>query len=183
MTRRVAPESRPAELLAAGLAQLRAKGSATTVEDVTRAAGTAKGSFYRYFDSWDDFLDAVREQTYDEWLAAAAPLDGVAGADDFWARLEGEVGRFVDFLDELGPAHDVLFHGTSPTGDRRAIAVVEDLFAVGRAAGGVRPEVDGERAAAFTFAVVHAAGDRVVAGDDRDAAVTEAIAFLRGALA
>jgi AcrR family transcriptional regulator len=105
MTRRVAPESRPAELLAAGLAQLRAKGSATTVEDVTRAAGTAKGSFYRYFDSWDDFLDAVREQTYDEWLAAAAPLDGVAGADDFWARLEGEVGRFVDFLDELGPAH------------------------------------------------------------------------------
>ena len=60
--RRLKPAVRRSELLDAALRVLRSKGPAKVrVEDVTRAAGAAKGTFYLYFSSWEDLLVAVRE--------------------------------------------------------------------------------------------------------------------------
>ena len=58
--RRLTPELRRQEILDAAVLLLREKGMATRVEDVTLAAGAAKGTFFTCFPSWDDLLEAVR---------------------------------------------------------------------------------------------------------------------------
>lgn len=39
------------------------------VEDVTEAAGVAKGTFYLYFPSWDSMFDLLRA-----WLGTSGPV-------------------------------------------------------------------------------------------------------------
>lgn len=62
-------ETRRQELIDAAVAVFSARGvSAATVDDIVRAAGVAKGTFYLYFATKDDAVNAV----------AAAMVEGVA---------------------------------------------------------------------------------------------------------
>jgi TetR/AcrR family transcriptional repressor of nem operon len=58
----VARPSTKAQILDAGVAELHARGySASSVEDITRAAGVPKGSFYNHFSSKEELaVEAVR---------------------------------------------------------------------------------------------------------------------------
>lgn len=59
--RRLAPDARRAELIAAAISVLKQHGNAAScVEDVTAAANAAKRTFYLYFPSWDDLLVSAR---------------------------------------------------------------------------------------------------------------------------
>lgn len=56
-------ESRRTELLDAAVAVFTAKGvEAATVDDIVRAAGVAKGTFYLYFEAKDGVVNAVAER-------------------------------------------------------------------------------------------------------------------------
>lgn len=182
MSRRVAPESRADELLEAGLAVLRDKGTAATVADVTDRAGTAKGNFYRYFDSWDAFLAAVRDRTVEAWFAESE-VGAVGDAAGFWRLAEEELARFVAYHEHLGPAHEALFHGRSDPDGPDATGVTTALLALGQGVGAVRADLDLEATADFVFAALHAASDRVVAGADRDRTLQALLDLLRGGLA
>ena len=58
------PETRRQDLLDAGEKVFLEKGVAgATVEDITSCAGVAKGTFYLYFASKDDLLNALREHS------------------------------------------------------------------------------------------------------------------------
>ena len=46
--------------------------NATTIEDITKAAGIAKGAFYKHFDSKDQLILELVQHFYDEVLATAA---------------------------------------------------------------------------------------------------------------
>ncbi len=51
---------RTADLLQAGLRQFLRRGiEAVTIDEITREAGVAKGSFYRYFDDKEDLVAAI----------------------------------------------------------------------------------------------------------------------------
>ena len=57
---------RRADLVAAAVRAFAANGvSATSVDDIVRAAGVAKGTFYLYFESRDDMVTAVAERLVD----------------------------------------------------------------------------------------------------------------------
>lgn len=68
MTRTVkAPEVRRAEILDVASALFRDRGyAATSVDEIVRSAGVAKGTFYYYFRTKEDVLDALARQMVDE---------------------------------------------------------------------------------------------------------------------
>ena len=58
--RRLSPEARKLEIIEAAERLLQARGEHVRVEDVVREAGVAKGTFFLYFPTWDDLLEAIR---------------------------------------------------------------------------------------------------------------------------
>lgn len=62
-----APDVRRAEILAVANNLFQSKGySKTAVEEIVRQAGIAKGTFYYYFKSKEDILEALTKQLVDE---------------------------------------------------------------------------------------------------------------------
>ncbi|MFM2043316.1 MAG: hypothetical protein RLY86_1892 [Pseudomonadota bacterium] len=79
--RRRRKDERPAELVAAGLAEFALNGfAATRLDDVARRAGVAKGTIYRYFTSKEDlFLAALRENMTPTFVDLERFVDGFEG--------------------------------------------------------------------------------------------------------
>ncbi len=66
---------RRTQIVIAALSVFRQKGySASRVEDICRAAGIAKGTFYLYFKTRDEVAEAAFEQTIERYRAQAAHL-------------------------------------------------------------------------------------------------------------
>jgi AcrR family transcriptional regulator len=105
--RRLSPADRRAELKAAGAEVFEARGfGAATVDDIVRAAGAAKGTFYCYFPTkkalflelLDDFARAVRESFAELDLADLSPPAGdqPVGSEVVEAVLRTAYRRFFD---------------------------------------------------------------------------------------
>jgi AcrR family transcriptional regulator len=141
---------------------LRKSAEELTIEDITAAAGVAKGTFYLYFKSKSDLLDALRARLAEEILGDherslfAVPPTAHAARLDAWFR-EAIEGRF-----RRAPLHDALFH--SGHGGQRSddahghIAMLAGLLAEGRAAGQFQV-TDPEVLAMLLYNAMHGAVD------------------------
>ena len=152
------------------------------IEDVTQAAGAAKGTFYVYFSSWNELMDAVRDHVLgvfvDQLLDRFA---SVGTAAEWWAALEAECGSFVDFHLELGTVHKAIFHGVSEypiKAEHSDERLISRLIRQGIALGACR-EVDPDMAAPLVFALLHATADSVSRSAQRDARIEVLLALLR----
>src|SRR5688572_21106029 len=95
---RKAPEERRKEILDAAERVLASKGIAgTTVEDITAAAGVAKGTFYLYFESKDQVVAALRDRFVAESLEHANMLVSKVGTEDWWALVDTTIAAVIDF--------------------------------------------------------------------------------------
>jgi AcrR family transcriptional regulator len=113
MARTRSPGRREA-LLAAGEHVFTARGEErATVEEVTAAAGMAKGTFYLYFDSKNDLLAALRQQFAGELAAAVAAQSGQEGQDDWFVLARQRLEAAADAFCERAGRHEVLFHGAA----------------------------------------------------------------------
>jgi AcrR family transcriptional regulator len=87
---------------------------ATTIEQITAAAGVAKGTFYLYFSSKDDVLVALRPRYAQHLLAsieaaiAKRPVGDWKGKLTAWAK--GGVSGYLDST----RLHDMLFYSSPP---------------------------------------------------------------------
>ena len=73
-------ETRRTELVDAALSLFMANGVATTsVDDIVQAAGAAKGTFYLYFSTRDDVVNAVAERIVDGVAARVEAVAAVPG--------------------------------------------------------------------------------------------------------
>ncbi len=83
-----------------------ADGRQPSVDDIARAAGVARRTFYRYFPSADSVVKALYT------LACAKVLEriqiAVAKEDDAWGKLRASVLSFLDFHSEAGQLLRVL---------------------------------------------------------------------------
>ena len=170
--RRLHPDVRRVELLEAALGVLMSRGSTNArVEDVTKAAGAAKGTFYLYFSSWDDLLVEVREHLLSKYITEMRKRFEVEALSDWWAAFEKECVHFVDFIEELGDLHEAVFHG--PIADRpidKAISsetIIAGMLIKGIESGGCRP-VEGDAAARLFFSLLHTTGDSIVKTGERE---------------
>jgi AcrR family transcriptional regulator len=171
--RRLHPEARRTELLDAAIRVLADVGpEACRVEDITDAAGTAKGNFYRYFPTWDDLLIAVRDRLLDTYRTELAHRYEDLTAVEWWEALDDEVAHFIDFQLDLGSLHDAVFHGPAavvrPTEEYRSAASMVALFLRAGVDGGAFRAVDVETTAPLLFDLLHAAADTIAAGLDRE---------------
>lgn len=113
MTRTKPAQERRADLLAAGQALFLARGiAATSLEDITRAAGVSKGLFYLYFRSKEDLVLALQEQFSRQF---AARIRAAADAQADWeAKLDACVQASFEGYRALHDLHEVLFHHAGP---------------------------------------------------------------------
>src|SRR6516225_4042436 len=95
--RRLQPEERKKEIVEAAERLLQANGAKVRVEDVVREAGVAKGTFFLYFPTWDDLLEAIRDRLVAEFDAAYPLPTEVEGPVDWPELVESQAGAFIDF--------------------------------------------------------------------------------------
>lgn len=103
-------EQRRRDLLDAGLAVFGRRGvSAATLDEITREAGVAKGTFYLYFSSKEQLLLALR-QDFNATMVGRIE-DAVTAAGEGWgARLDAWIrAMFVDYP-TANAMHDLLYH-------------------------------------------------------------------------
>lgn len=157
-------ELRRAELMDAAQALFLGKGfNETSVDEIVRGAGVAKGTYYVYFKTKDDVLAALRERfvaRFQERLQTAA---GRHPPQDWIARFDGWIEAAVNaYLDERA-VHDLVFHQMHPAHDRlhQANPVVSDLaylIAQGAQAGAWTAD-NAHLVAVMVFSAVHGAVD------------------------
>jgi AcrR family transcriptional regulator len=153
-------EVRRRELVEAAVAVFSAKGvAAASVDDIVRAAGVAKGTFYLYFKTKDDAVNAV----------AAAMVEDVAGRVQAVATdpTRSPVERLLAFgagISEVGdesyerelieafhrPENRVLHDRTGEQALVRLAPVIAAIIADGIQAGLFRPQ-DPHRAATYAI--------------------------------
>jgi TetR/AcrR family transcriptional regulator, transcriptional repressor for nem operon len=186
MPRTKPPQQRRSDLLDAAQSLVVEKGvAATTLDDVTRRAGVAKGTFYLYFRSKDDLVAALQQRFGDRM---AGRIEAAARDAETWAgKLDACVlACFADYR-ETYELHDVLFHhaGTAERmagmadrmADRhvpddaapssnRVIGALRDLLAAGVEAGAYRVD-DPDMTAVLLFSAAHGAYEACCHGPGR----------------
>ena len=184
--RRLDPPSRRLDLIETAERLLRDRGAAVRVEDVVREAVAAKGTFFRYFPTWYDLLEVLRERSFQAFDARLPPPAKSGGEVDWSAAIGEAATRFVDFTVELGGLHDVLFHSDFTLA--RPAPVHQDaavrLGVMIRAGQQARAfaDLDPEPTARLLFAVIHETADQVRSGGERSRAVAAMVVLLRRAL-
>ncbi|AHH20234.1 putative transcriptional regulator, TetR family [Nocardia nova SH22a] len=161
MTPRTKPAAeRRTDLLDAAARVLVDKGAdATTVDDITRAAGVSKGAFYLHFRSKQELIQALQQRysrSFDDALQRA-----VDRHDDWGDKLDACVEAAYDAFHADIELHDALFlqpvvhtRPEDTTTETTSIEWLARLLADGVAAGAYRIE-DVKTTAVLLFVAVH----------------------------
>lgn len=146
--------------------------AATTVEQITTAAGVAKGSFYLHFASKEDVLDGLRQRFVDRILTAITAAVERQQADDWGAKLGVWATACATAYAVSARLHQVIFSDMPPPtrdglADNRLIDDLAHLLRQGATAGAWHV-ADPHFTAVFLFNALHGvildAGDGV--GDE-----------------
>lgn len=157
-------ETRREELMDAAQALFLDQGfDATSVDEIVKGAGVAKGTYYVYFKTKDEVLSALRERfigSFQERLQAAVDKHPPG---DWTGRLDAWIDAAVNaYLDQLA-LHDLVFQQLRPATDRlhQANPVTTHLGALieGGAQAGAWAAGNPRLAAAMVFSALHGAVD------------------------
>jgi AcrR family transcriptional regulator len=181
-------DQRRADLLEAAERVVVSKGlDRATVQDITQAAGASKGTFYVYFDSKEDLLDALRvrlSEAFREQLARLRIPRG-GGWRAFTDRLVREA---IELMIKHHDLHELLVHRPHRHEDPLAsslaatYAALGEIIEAGRKAGAYHVS-DAARAAEMVSDLVHAAAERACAEPRQAKRVTKsAVELVRRAL-
>jgi AcrR family transcriptional regulator len=98
----------------------------TTIDDIARAAGTSRASFYTYFPSKRDALLAIGRHAY---LAAEDLVRRLGNVTSDWTLddLEKWVGEYFTFLDEYGSFVLAWTHAAAEDDELRAAGLKNQL--------------------------------------------------------
>ncbi|MFG1687139.1 TetR/AcrR family transcriptional regulator [Nonomuraea sp. NPDC049269] len=166
--RRLSPEARRGELIDAAIRLLESGQQVTNwVQAVTAEAGSAKGTFYVYFSSWEEMLVAVRDRVLRNYVDRFRQLAETTDPIDWWATVDAECDAALNSIAQPGGLHQAIFHtAVSPPVDDSLdiITAIARVLDRGVAEGVFRP-VSPEIAATFLFAILHSAGDAISSGD------------------
>jgi AcrR family transcriptional regulator len=158
------PEERRNELMNAARRLFLKQGIATTtIEQITSAAGVAKGTFYLYFSSKDDVLNALVQNFSRDLLASIEAAMGQQSPEDWRGRLAMWVRGAVNAYLDATRLHDMLFyesHHATPAGLVENI-IVDRLVALLEegARAGAWTIADAPLTAVFLFNGLHGAVD------------------------
>jgi AcrR family transcriptional regulator len=109
------PEERRADLMDAAERLFLAQGvGPTTIDQITAAAGVAKGTFYLYFVDKDAVVAALGERFAHAMRARIADAVAARRDDDWPGKLAAWAAACTDAYIDAIRLHDVLFYGYRP---------------------------------------------------------------------
>jgi AcrR family transcriptional regulator len=145
--------------------------SETTIDQITSAAGVAKGTFYLYFSSKEDIRAALGERFAQQLLLKIKTAVAAKEKDDWKGKLETwAAAGLAGYLDQMR-LHDILFYGShSPTReglvDNIVIDHLGDLLQAGVDAGAWAID-DPHFTAVFLFSGLHGVVDSAYTKEKR----------------
>lgn len=162
---RKAPGERRIELIDSAVRVFLAKGiGESTVDDITRDAGVAKGTFYLYFESKEHLIAALRDRFVEEQYSKGMALAARIGKDDWWNLVDLTVESFAESLLDQGPALLFIFQDSLSEETKHVLEECDrrlnELMAYGIRAGieaGAFRSSDPEMTARFIHHAVHGA--------------------------
>ena len=133
----------------------------TTIDDVTAAAGTGKGSLYLHFESKQEIYLAVVRRTLERFVARAAKA--LQCSAPVPQRMQQLIRLTVDHYGKDELLHASLFGSDLVEGEvsrmaaavqrERMIALLEQALIAGQREGAVRTNIDPAAAAAILFEI------------------------------
>lgn len=161
------PEVRLDELMGAAEALFLEKGvDATTISEITEAAGVAKGTFYVYFPSKQEMLIALGERYVRQFLQALDEAIGACAPDDWVGRLRAWIHTNVATYLRTYRVHDIVFthphhHAREGHTENDVVQQLQRILQAGAAAGAWK--LDNPRMTALLiYAGVHCATDDAI---------------------
>jgi AcrR family transcriptional regulator len=181
--RRLNPDKRRVELIEAALKVLKKRGPVNTrVEDITKAAGAAKGTFYLYFPSWEDLLVEVRAHILSKYKSEMQKRISSEASPDWWAVFEKECVHFVNFVEELGDLHKAIFHGPiadNPINTKLSSETIIAGMLKAMVEAKVCRAIEIDTAAKLLFSILHTTADGIVQTDNRERYLNSMFDLLR----
>ncbi len=106
-------DGRLSDLLRAAMGEFTKKGiSNTTVEDITNAAGVAKGTFYLYFESKDSLVGKLWEDHIQKIVDYVSKgLESIAPGDDIRPFLYDILETMLDHSGKNATLHRIVYGG------------------------------------------------------------------------
>jgi AcrR family transcriptional regulator len=133
----------------------------TTIDDITAAAGTGKGSLYLHFESKQEIYLAVVRRTLERFVARAAKV--LQSSTPVPQRMQQLIRLTVDHYGKDELLHASLFGSDLVEGEisrmaaavqrERMIALLEQTLIAGQREGAVRTNIDPAAAAAILFEI------------------------------
>ncbi|KLD75354.1 TetR/AcrR family transcriptional regulator [Xanthomonas hyacinthi] len=174
------PRTKPAEvrldeLMAAAEKLFLAQGvDATTISEIVEAAQVAKGTFYHYFSSKSDMLDALGKRYTEQFLASLEEAMEGCASDDWTGRLLAWIHANVETYVKTYRTHDIVYtnHHHHDRSNQAKNAILDQLLEIiegGRSAGIWAPE-EPRIVALLIYSGVHGATDDVIAAKTKDCA-------------
>jgi AcrR family transcriptional regulator len=163
------PEARLDELMTSAQRLFLKHGvGSTTIEQITSGAEVAKGTFYLYFSSKEDVLEALRERFAQNLLAGIKAAVAERPKDDWKGKLATWASACVGgYLDSIR-LHDIVFYETRPRARRGLVdnIVIDSLFELLQAGAHERAwTIASPRSAAvFLFSGLHGLIDHAHSG-------------------
>ncbi len=172
------PRTKPAEvrldeLMGAAETLFLTKGvEATTISEIVEAAQVAKGTFYHYFTSKNDMLDALGKRYTEQFLASLEEAMAGCAADDWAGRLRVWIHANVATYARTYRTHDIVYtnHHHHDRSNPAKNAILDQLLEIiegGRLAGIWAPQ-DPRVVALLIYSGVHGATDDVIAAKTAD---------------
>lgn len=181
------PEVRLDELMGAAQALFLEKGvDATTISEITEAAGVAKGTFYVYFPSKHEMLQALAERYVREFVAQLEGAIAACEPDDWIGKLRAWVQANVATYLRTYRVHDIVFthqhhHAREGHTGNDVVRQLHGILQAGAEAGAWRVE-NPRMMSLLIYAGVHCATDDAILSklpDSTDFARGVADAYLR----
>lgn len=141
----------------------------TTVSEIVLSADVAKGTFYHYFQSKNDIMEALRSRYMDWYLShIQSALDSQKSAS---AKLKSWCENSIKYYVEKQNIHDMLFHdeyhGRSNDHETRAVEQIKAILAFGEK-NKAWPELPHELMATMIYHSMHAAVDNLANSTEYD---------------
>ncbi|MFQ1061968.1 TetR/AcrR family transcriptional regulator [Bordetella trematum] len=173
------PRTKPAEvrldeLMNAAQALFLAHGvEATTINDIVARCQVAKGTFYHYFASKTEILEALARRYTEQFMQRLEDAVNACAPQDWSARLRAWVhANVITYLDTYA-THDIVYanhhHHNRLNADRNAILEQLQGIIAGGVTDGVWQPADARVVALLIYSGVHGATDELICDPQIDA--------------
>jgi len=145
---------------------------ATTVNEIVEAVGVAKGTFYHYFSSKNDMLEALAKRYTERFLDSVQEAIDGCSPDDWEERLRVWIHANIETYVKTYRTHDIVY--TSPHHHDRAnqakSAILDQLLEIieGGSLAGVWAPTQPKVVALLIYSGVHGATDDIIASKMED---------------